>query len=162
MQKFYTVVLLFTSGARIILMWTPIDHNTVSFNQLSVTTCASLYKVIPLVVSISIAMWKSRATSTADFKFPGVLRRCHCHMMALGHSSAQGSQLCLWQERGQKCGVWGVHSVTSVSEAVCASAWVTSLKYDSPEYTVQQQFTTSNTEIFLIHKTKATLWNDAD
>lgn len=81
-----------------------------------------LYKVNPLVVFTSIAIWKSRATSTIVFKFPGVLRRCHCQTMALGHSTAKGSQ----QEEAKNM----ESGVSSLRVWGCIGG-VTSLEYDS-------------------------------
>lgn len=95
--------------------------------------CVFLYEVIPLVAFTCIAIWKSRATSTVGFfKFPGVLRRRHCQTMALDiqqyrdHSWSSDKKEAKNMESGEFTAL-----LLSVSEAVCASVWVTPLKYDS-------------------------------
>lgn len=123
-----------------ILMLTAKDPNTALVHYSDQLPLVSFF--YPHVVFTSIAMLKSLATSTEVFKFSGVLRRCHCQ----NNSTAQGSQLLLWQERSQEHGAWRVHSILSVSEAACASARVTSLKSDlsyiqfnSISYNLKQQ-----------------------
>ena len=101
-----------------------LDHH--QDQKTAIHPCVFLYKVNPLVVFTSIAIWKSRATSTIVFKFPGVLRRCHCQTVALGHSTAKGSQQ--EEAKNMESGVFTAF-LLSVSEA--ASACVRSLEYDS-------------------------------
>lgn len=74
-----------------ILMVPAEDHNTalVHSNDWFPPVYLSFTKSSPRVVFTSIAMWKSQATSTAVFKFPGVLGRCHRQTNVFGTVNRQ-------------------------------------------------------------------------